>query len=362
MGIPRKPLLELTDLVARPGRDVLTYLREHAGGMSLGLYNSGRTALYHGLGTHFGETSGTVLLPSYICSAAIPPFHESTLNVEFYDVERTTGPDLGDLESKVTDETVAVVTVDYFGFPARRFEDVQRLCDDHGLVHVEDNAHSVLSRSGSALLGTRADWGMTSLHKLLPVPDGGVLFTPGTAPAGPTRRPDVSEVTFVARNVVKRVDSLLFDGSVVQRINERAAASRDGYELAVDGMSPLTEHLLGTIEPESVAERRRRNYGAVADVVVDAPGVEALFPELPEGVCPLMFPLLVERPERVRRRLQAANVPVRPWPYLPEAVQGEDAFATANYLSGHVLTIPVHQGLDRDELVAKVGRLGAAVP
>lgn len=363
MGIPRTPLLRFGEFASRHGDDVLSYLRANADGMSLGFYNSGRTALYFGLITHFGaEPSGTVLLPSYICSAAMPPFHELGLDVEFYDVERGSEPDVADLASKVTDDTVAILTVNYFGFPTKRFEAVSRLCDEHDLVHVEDNAHSVLSRSGSRLLGTRADWGMASTHKLLAVPDGGVLFTPEPGPAGSVRGSDVSEVDFLVRNVVKRVDSRLFDGGVVQRINRRAGNedSTGEYELEVGGMSPLTERLLGTVDPEPIIERRRRNYRTVADLIADEGGVEALFSDLPEGVCPLLFPIVATDPATVKRRFRSANVPVRPWPYLPREVRGNDEFSTANYLSNHVLTLPIHHDLNRSELVEKVETTGNA--
>ena len=369
MGISRKPLLRVSDLRPRTQGDVVSALRD--GGSSIQFYNAGRTALSQGLREQFGENaSGTALLPSYICSAAMPPFHESGLDVEFYDVAPDTEPDVEDLASRVTEETVAVLTVDYFGFPSRRFDEIDRLSQEEDLVHIEDNAHSVFSRSGSELLGTRGDWGIGSLHKLLPVPDGGVLFTPEESGGPPAAPPRTSDLDFLVRTAIKRIDSRLLDGSVVQWINDRSRNGRDGYldgddymdgssdgGLAVEGMSALTGRVLRATDPERIVERRRQNYAAAADVIAHVPGVEALFPDLDPGVCPLFFPVLAESPEAVTGRLQAVNVPVRPWPFLPGEVRGDDEYATANRLSKQVLTIPIHQHVDRFELVEKLQTL-----
>lgn len=353
MGICRVPLFRLSDLTTQRSETVRSYLRRDSDGTSVGFYNSGRTALYHGLRTQFSE-AGTVLLPSCICSAAMPPFSSSEFDVEFYDVQRSATPVVADVSSKITADTVGIVTVNYFGFPAKQFEAIDRLCRDNDLLHVEDGAHSLLSRSGSQLLGTRADWGIASIHKLLPVPDGGVLYAPEAGPGIPARDPGVPELDFVARNAVKRLDSWMFDGSIVQQINERSRSQDEDYTLETGGMSPLTDRLLRSVNAERIIDRRRRNYRALTDAIAGTPNVEALFPDLPDGVCPFVFPVIADNPPAIKQRLHSANVPVRRWPYLPRTVRGNDAFTTANYLSNHVLTIPVHQSIDRSELVEKV--------
>ena len=379
----REPLLRPSELLGTPRESVRSFLDANAGGTAVEYTNSGTAALYRGAVSQFGsDASGTVFLPAYICDVAVPPFRRAGLDVAFYRVSRETEIDLTDLESKLTDDTVAVMSVDFFGFPARGFEALDRLCTREGLVHVEDNAHSVLSRVDGDLLGTRTGFGIASLPKLLPVPEGGVLYTsspgaeptspdtssPGAEPTSPVvngkavspfRQPELSDLDFLLKTAVKWADLELFDGRAVRGVNERWGdpCGADGFE--VGGASPLTEALLERIDAGEVIRRRRRNYRALADLFDRDPEVEQLYATLPDGGCPQVFPVVVEDPPRFERRLRSANLPVHRWPRLPPEVRGNETFPTANYLAEHVFTLPVHQACDPEELTRKVQAVAA---
>ena len=383
----REPLLRLYDARSTPAESVRSFLDANAGGSTIEFTTSGTAALYRGAISQFGpDVSGTVLLPAYICDVAVPPFRRAGLDVAFYRVSREAEIDLGDLESKLTDDAVAAMSVDFFGFPARGFEALDRLCTRDGLVHVEDNAHSVLSRADGPLLGTRTGFGIASLPKLLPVPDGGVLYTspsnatdPAPIPWGETTTQNAETITpardtattvpfltaepsdldFLLRTAIKWVDLELFDGRAVRGINERwgEPCGTDGFE--VGSASPLTETLLKRIDAAEVIRRRRRNYRALADLFDRDPDVDPLYPGLPGGVCPQVFPVVVEDPPQFERRLRSANLPVHRWPRLPPEVRGNEAFPAANYLAEHVFTLPVHQACDLNELIRKVQAVAA---
>lgn len=115
-------------------------------------------------------------------STSPSPFDRSLLSrgdgleVRYYALEADLSPAFSDLESRIDADTVAVLSINYFGFPQPGFGDVTSLAADYGCYHVDDNAHSVLSVHDGELLGTRGHLGITSLRKLLPVPDGGLLY------------------------------------------------------------------------------------------------------------------------------------------------------------------------------------------
>ncbi len=95
---------------------------------------------------------------------------------------------------------------------------------------------------------------------------------------------------------------------------------------------------------------RRAHYLQLEGAVAGLPGCRPLFSSLPDGVCPWLFPLLVDDPEPVFARLHLAGVPMTRfaetlWP-------GVDATVCANSvrLSRHVLALPCHQELLPDEL------------
>jgi len=71
-----------------------------------------------------------------------------------------------------------------------------------------------------------------------------------------------------------------------------------------------------------------------------------LFPELKNGVCPLVFPVLVSEPCKFEDGCLQLGIETVPWPgrenLAPEVVNSA-AGIQADYLAGHVWTLPVHQ-------------------
>jgi hypothetical protein len=103
--------------------------------------------------------------------------------------------------------------------------------------------------------------------------------------------------------------------------------------------------VLRYVSPARIVANRRRNYLELQRALEGAPGCRPLFARLPEGACPWMFPLLVERPEAVSEALLRAGVPMTRfgaalWP-------GVDAGVCANSadLGRRLIALPCHQDL-----------------
>jgi perosamine synthetase len=120
----------------------------------------------------------------------------------------------------------------------------------------------------------------------------------------------------------------------------------------------VTRRIVRHTDASETAARRRANYGRM-----DArlhPAVRRALPPLPEGACPLSFPILVEDKAAVERKLLDLGIgTINMWSHRhPDVPEG--AFPDVEFLRRHVLELPIHQGL-RSEHVDRVAEHASAV-
>ena len=329
-------------------------------------YGSSKSALHDGLAT-VADEGETVLFPAYLPDAVAEPIRELGLDPQYYSVTGTLAPDVADLESRVDDDTLAITSVNYFGFPQPRLESISELVDDHDCYHVDDNAHSALSVHDGRLLGTAGDLGVTSLWKLFPIPNGALLYLPNdelrarfepSALAGTNERVDRHDARFVLKSVA--LDLLHSNETVRQSVHSLVARSNGDpsegdplarYEAGKSRMSKLASRVLEDADPTAIRSSRRENYRAWRDVIVDREDLTPLYERLPEGICPQVFPVYAQRPRRFLDNLETAGVGgAHTWPRLPRAVREDPTYEMASRLSQHVVVLPVHQHVDAETI------------
>jgi dTDP-4-amino-4,6-dideoxygalactose transaminase len=146
-------------------------------------------------------------------------------------------------------------------------------------------------------------------------------------------------------------------------------------------MSDISARLIKRLDFENVRNRRIANYRRLAKQL--AGQVTPLHDDLPIGVCPLLFPILVEDKQETAEALRASGVDVLEFwnhgaeaarvagsteqdpAYVPGQVRRaglavQDPPGSAQFLRRHVLGLPIHQDLtDRhiDYVAEQVGRL-----
>lgn len=329
-------------------------------------YGSGKVALYDGLGA-VSRAGDNVLVPAYLPDAVVEPFHDRGLEPRFYAVQTDLTPDFDDLQSTIDDRTAAVLSVDYFGFPQPAQDGLAELAADHDCYHVDDSAHSPFSVHDGTLLGTRGDIGVTCLWKQLPIPNGALLylsndevaerFEPGPY-EGVNERYDRRDLRYVLSSVAS--DLLASSTTVKQSVDAlvagghdeaAVAAPGDRYEAAKRPMSKLSQRVIADADPQAIRDRRRENYRTWLTQLEDHPDLRPLYDDLPAGICPQVVPVYADDPDRIRRQLADAGVgDVHTWPRLSETVLEDPAYETAARLSRHVVTLPVHQHVDRSEI------------
>jgi hypothetical protein len=95
------------------------------------------------------------------------------------------------------------------------------------------------------------------------------------------------------------------------------------------------------------------------DAQLDA-SVVRVFPALPDGVCPLFFPILVaDKPAAARAVQQRGIDALEFWNDSTES--GSEMSADARFLRAHVLELPIHQDLTPRH-IAHVARQVSALP
>lgn len=94
-----------------------------------------------------------VIVPSISWATTYYPLHQYGLKMKFVDVElETLNMDVAGLRRAITDKTRMVVAVSILGNPCR-LEEIQRICDERGIVLFEDNCESMGATLGGRFAG-----------------------------------------------------------------------------------------------------------------------------------------------------------------------------------------------------------------
>lgn len=314
-----------------------------------------------------------VLVPAYHHGVEVEALMDAGAIPRFYRVGSRWDVDLQDLERKISPKTKALYLIHYAGFPGPT-EAMRQLADKHGLPLLEDCALSLLSSDGDVPLGSTGDLAFFCLYKTLPVPNGGAMVVNGPkrySVPEPPMPPWTSTFSHTASSLLQNLE--LRGGKVGRWMRgairsmgrntvsaaqiERVATGTQHFNRAhVDlGMSPLTQRVALAEDLQAVVERRRRNYFLLLGALrgVSAP----LFNELPPGVCPLFYPLVVEEKAQVMALLKEAGVEtVDFWRYFHPACDAKE-FPEVAKLRETILEIPCHQDLTAETM----GKIAEAV-
>jgi dTDP-4-amino-4,6-dideoxygalactose transaminase len=310
-------------------------------------------------------------MPSFHCGAEVDAARLAGVEVVFYRVAPSLEVDEDDL-AKVAAGVDAVYLISHFGFPPP--------ARPPNVLVIEDIAHGMFSLDGDGLaLGTGADAVIFCPRKSLGVPDGGaVLVADGTNLPEPSGRPPaqgvarsvvsllvgraalsghaaIREPAVAALAKVSRADAAAAEGRLTAAVIGEWGMEVADVERAASRPSRLTERIVGALDTHdasSVRDRRRANYAALADAL--AQFCPEAYRRLPEGVCPLYFPVRCARRSAAIVRLLGRGVrAVEVWP-VAHPLLDRDRFSELDPLRHELLALPVHQDMEpwHVELVA----------
>ena len=310
----------------------------------------GRTALAFGLKTYAILPNKKILAPEYICEAALQPFRNNGIQIQYYKVNDDLSPDWRSINEKINKDTFAILMVHYFGNP-QKIEDFKKKSEQNGILLIEDNSHGYGGMYSGKLLGTFGDIGISSPRKSFPVLNGGVLY--------------------LNSNQNIHTNSL-----PVEPANITILTLRDITGRFLDNFAAIKKFLLHTVDKGVQWNSNVKNWGmdfASLDIIKKydlkhiqkirteiyrtwekwsiANNLTPLYSQINESLTPLAFPLIfITKTERDRwyAIFKKNNIAAYLWPDLPA-----ELLATKNSgksLSERTLCLPIHLSMNARSL------------
>jgi perosamine synthetase len=313
-----------------------------------------------------------ILAPAYNCGAEIDPFVKAGAKVVFYRVDESAGIDAQDIKRRLTPSTRIVYVSHFFGWP-QDLGDLAAWCREKGLFLVEDCALCLFSQGPSRTIGRMGDAAVYSFVKSLAVPDGGALVLRDNSISNPKASSRKGRLRFILLSGLPLFKKWFMNGNRTWQRREmtrnwftkswRSGSSApdttierempksnyfDGHKIGWP-MSRLSRGLLSKIDSPGIVEKRRRNYRRLLDALRGNPSLQLLYGELPDGVCPLSFPIFVKGREAWSAALEGRGILVGGWPSYHRGFDWKD-YPEARRLKNDLLTLPVHQDLGPDQM------------
>lgn len=272
-----------------------------------------------------GATRG-ILLPAFIGwspregSGMFDPVRGTNTPVAFYEPTPDLLVDLRRLENALDQYRPAVtVLIHYWGRSDPQTAAVAALVRRYGSILVEDLAHGFYTRLRGSQAGAWGDANLYSLHKMLPLPQGGM---------------------------VEYRDLSLLTGQ--RETFPELAAQIWEYDWA------------------AIADRRRANFAAMTDLLREVPGYECdfslIWPELDAFDVPQSLPIRVHNGsrDRIYSELNAQGFGMTSiYHTLIDDLRGR--FDEMDTLAAQITNFPVHQDAAADHFEAMAKAFAAAL-
>jgi perosamine synthetase len=344
--VPIIPVLDFTTLLARPRSKLASPLWASRAA----LYPYARVALLEGLRLLGIGAGDNVLVPSFICSAAIAPFNALGVEVRYYEVDDELQPRFDTALRALNSRTKAFLGVHYFGFP-QDIEAIRGFCNSHELYYVEDNSHGFLSAHRHSPLGTFGDIAILSQRKTLALPHGGALVVNASSlshkvppTSGYSRDHKASIVKFILQNLIlnleifpsiRGLDVLAFAKKFTQL--GQAGDLEANLDDCMEPYSKFATWILFRTDFEKEKLHRRRTYLFWQDVFArSALQSSPVFKDLPEGVIPWAFPVRVHKRKEFIHNLRRQGIECFAWPNPPSS-------APRTQLNQEIVLIPFNR-------------------
>ncbi|MCL1595636.1 MAG: DegT/DnrJ/EryC1/StrS family aminotransferase [Actinomycetia bacterium] len=282
-----------------------------------------------GFGALLDSTASTkrerVLLPAFIGwshregSGVLDPVTSRGIPHSFYRMGADLRIDLTHLEELLQRHEVRLlVIIHFFGYVDPGYRSAVDLAQKHGAWVLEDEAHALYTDLIGGLSGSLGNAAVYSLHKMLPLPIGGMLVLNGGS-------------------------------NEVRELSPAGDPDKDvlwGYDLA------------------RIAQQRVTNALLLAELIGPLNGdVDLLWPKLEPGVVPQTLPVLVRSVPRdllYEHMNNALGGVVTLYHTLVDGITLEE-HPESHALSRRIMNLPVHQDLGPAEIHAVASQLAASV-
>ncbi len=237
---------------------------------SANYYADGRQAL---IDLYRSQGWQRLWMPEYFCYDVIASLKEAGLNLCFYVDYPVNDDNINNVNDNLNFRYGdAIMRVNYFGM--RSYRSPEKLM----VPVVEDHTHDLI---GGWAMNSHADWCIASLRKTLPIPEGGMLWSPvglklPQAPAVSEENEKIAAIRWEAM----RLKSRYLAGENVEKAAFRVGFvdTEDYFDRAeVCALDKESQRYLKTFDVREWYNRKRENWELLCDI--NGEGVKVLRPE-----------------------------------------------------------------------------------
>lgn len=288
-------------------------------------------------------SSGTILLPSYICESVVKVYQEK-FSIKFYKVKKDFTVDMENFTNKSLEDVTAVYLMHYFGKLQDEvfLNDLIEMKRQYGFVIIEDTTHSIFTKRK-----TIGDYCICSLRKWFPVMDGGVLYTENELVNIP-----VSDITAKSPSAILEamiLKKLYIDGKVdcndlYRKIFTEEEAKLDSQK-EIYKISELSRSLLKYYSIDDLKEKRKTNYQILKKALQES-GIELILKD--QEFVPLACPIYLEDRDKFRQYMARHQVYCAVhWPLVGTGLENDD---NAKEISSQILSLPIDQRYGKEHM------------
>jgi len=275
--------------------------------------NSGRNAFEYVLRARGYQK---VYLPFYSCKVLLEPIIKLNLVYEFYPITEQLEPLFN---YNLISENETFLYINYFGVKTDFVNKLIQFCPNL----IIDNSQAFFDKPH---IGVDTFY---SPRKFFGIPDGAYLFTDKFLPMELSYDHSVNRFS----HLIKRIDTGAESGYADFKAN-----NDDLKEQPVQLMSYLTQALLCNIDYNRVIKTRKQNFRFLHEKLSDSNKLKLT--EYKNSV-PMVYPYLTDNGSSLRKKLIQNKIFVAT--YWPNAENGGDQNIQEQYLTQHLLPIPVDQ-------------------
>jgi len=291
---------------------------------------------------HLKQSSrqNTVLIPAYHCPALVEPFIYAGYNIVFYPQLADLSTDIATFSHLLSPQVTHVVVVRYFGF-SQNSDQLIQAAHAANISVIEDNAHSMAHFWQTCATKPPAiSASVSSIAKTLGSADGGVLYLPGFSGSAQVA-PD-----FITELKALRSGNRPLSGFADAGLRYFRAAMQMADCLRASRWLMLRSNYA------AISRRRRDNYQYLAQQLQHSSAGRVLYPTLKEHDVPYVLPFLLHDIDGFTR-LRQQQIQVLRWEELATPATG-----IASHYQQHLVQLPVHQALSKQQLQNIVKALG----
>jgi len=291
----------------------------------------------------------SVLLPNYICESVITPFINNEYKIYYYSINKDLEPDLSSLP---TSKDIGVfLHIGYFGFCTNYIlKDVLKHYKNQGTIIVEDLTHTLFSNYERT---NQNDYYIGSIRKWFGLPSGGILIS--------THNKINNNLSLNKQFSNMRETALLLKSSYIisgdEKLKIKYLQLFHDAEVCLDHdvepykIDSTSIKLISMLDDKELIKKRKENFNTILKNLKCSNNIEPIFYNLPFDVCPLFFPIFIQKDRDIIKNVLIDNKIYCPihWP-IPNILKSH-SLNSSHYIFDHILSIPCDQRYTIDDML-----------